>query len=140
MSAAETYLEGRQRERQEREKASATVEFEKWRWALSLAGWGYRLPAFRAIQEALQAIGEQRRTSGYRGLDYETETVAVRVLGRHFANEVQAAATDEHDPATIAWVIAGLRCPAQPFCTGCSSCFTIAAPIRPNEAPNRSRL
>jgi hypothetical protein len=51
-----------------------------------------------------------------------------------FARDIESAAHEAgQDPATIAWVVAGLRCPDKPFCTGCRSCFTITAPLRPND-------
>ncbi len=30
----------------------------------------------------------------------------------------------------VTWVLAGMRCPKRPFCTGCQGCFTITAPNR----------
>lgn len=42
--------------------------------------------------------------------------------------------------AVIAWVAAGLRCPWQPFCTGCVACQTVTSPLRPSEPLPRGPL
>lgn len=60
------------------------------------------------------------------------ETIlAARVVADELAAQIQESAGPGQDPATIAWVLAGLRCPNQPFCTGCQGCFTITSPHRP---------
>lgn len=101
---------------------------------LDLAGWSTGRTAKR-LDRALWAL------RGYRSAHQQSEnmgdgplTLSVRVVADELANQIQEAASDpsEHgvDPATIAWVLAGMRCPSQPFCTGCTACFTITAPNR----------
>jgi hypothetical protein len=101
---------------------------------LDLAGWSTGRTAKR-LKNALWALHE------YRSAHQKDEnmgsgplTLSVRVVADELANQIQEAASDpaEHgvDAATIAWVLAGMRCPSQPFCTGCTACFTITAPNR----------
>lgn len=96
-------------------------------------GLSARSRTFRRLEQARWAYREYRdahqqdREMG----GYELH-LAVRVVADELARQIQEAAADRLlDPATIAWVLAGMRCPSQPFCTGCSACFTITAPNRP---------
>lgn len=93
---------------------------------------GRELPVFGRLRDALAALDEFRRAHNQDGLHaYEEVELSVRVVADELANQIQHATGPEHDPATIAWVLAGMRCPSQPFCTGCRSCFTITSPNRP---------
>jgi hypothetical protein len=89
------------------------------------------VPVFDRLDKALRAMREFRaaRSQGG-GRDDEEISLAVGVVADELAGQIAAAATTGQDPATIAWVLAGLRCPRQPFCTGCPSCFTVTAPLR----------
>jgi len=139
---AETTWEQRQRERErernEARRAATTEAFKPWLRYLSLGNYGLDVPAFRRLKDALWARTEHRNVHGLGHQAGEVETMAVRVVAETLANEVQASQQPEHDAATIAWVVAGLRCPRRPFCLGCSACFTITSPERPNDPPPRS--
>lgn len=79
-----------------------------------------------AHQEYRDAHGQDRNMGGY------DLSLGVRVVADQLARDIEdAAATAGQDPATIAWVLAGLRCPRRPFCTGCGACFTVTSPLRP---------
>lgn len=83
------------------------------------------------VDRATDAVREWRYANDQRNQDREIETVAIRVAADQFARDIEdAAAAAGQDAATIAWVVAGLRCPCRPFCTGCDACFTITAPHR----------
>jgi hypothetical protein len=114
----------------DRKREAALKRFDQWSGYLHLAGWGHGLPAFKRLQEALYAVRDWRYISNTRTGSDEEIALAVRVVADTLANQIQAAATDQ-DQATIAWVVAGLRCPSQPFCTGCTSCQTVTSPLRP---------
>ncbi len=89
---------------------------------------------YRRVVDAVSAVREWRYANNQREQDHEMERLAIRISADQFARDIEAAAHDAgQDPATIAWVAAGLRCPDKPFCTGCRSCFTITAPLRPND-------
>jgi hypothetical protein len=113
-------------------EAKALPAFERWRDFLGLHEYGYGVPAFQRLKEAMYAVRGWRYASNTRGGDYETATLAVRVCADTFASQIAAAATPECDEHTIRWVVAGLRCPSAPFCTGCPACQTVTAPERPN--------
>lgn len=86
------------------------------------------------VDRAADAVREWRYANDQRGQDREIETVAIRVAADQFARDIEDAAADTgQDPATIAWVVAGLRCPRRPFCTGCNACFTVTSPHRADE-------
>lgn len=114
----------------DRPKVKAAMPgFDRWRGYLHLDS--YRTPAFLRCVEATRAVRDFRHANGSRGADGEDTNIAVRVAADTFANQIQSAAGPEHDPATIAWVVAGLRCKQTPFCTGCAACQTITCPTRP---------
>lgn len=114
--------------------AAAWPGFERWQAYLSLGDYGIGLPAFERLKQALRDVREFRYASNYRGGDYETEQLAVRVVSDALAGQIQASASDNQDADTIAWVIAGLRCKRRPFCQGCRSCQTVTSPLRPVKA------
>lgn len=87
--------------------------------------------AYERLVEAFSAVREWRYVNSQQMQTNELEKIAVRICADQFAREIADAAHDAgQDPATIAWVVAGLRCPRRPFCTGCDSCFTVASPHR----------
>lgn len=103
---------------------------------LHIPGWSSpRRPAraYQRLVDAFSAVREWRHANQQDMQGNEMEQLAARICADQFARDIEAAAHDAgQDPATIAWVVAGLRCPAKPFCTGCRRCFTITAPLRPN--------
>jgi hypothetical protein len=100
---------------------------------LHLSGWSTGRTAKR-LDKALWALREFRDAHGQeRNMGSGELILAVRVVADELAGQIQEAAGDPvhgADPATIAWVLAGMRCPSKPFCTGCTACFTITAPNR----------
>ncbi len=98
--------------------------------------WGRRRPAqaFRRVVAAFAAVRTWRNANNQNLQPDELEALAVRVCADQFARDIEDAASGgPHDPATIAWVLAGLRCPRRPFCRGCRACFTITSPLRPTD-------
>lgn len=96
--------------------------------------WGRRGPAeaFRRLVKAASAVRNWRYVNNQQMQTDEIEALAVRMCADQFARDIEDAASgSQHDPATIAWVLAGLRCPRRPFCQGCRGCFTITSPLRP---------
>ena len=88
--------------------------------------------AYDRLVKAMRAVREWRSVNNQQMQDNELERLAVLVCADQFATEIEDAAHDAgQDPATIAWVVAGLRCTARPFCTGCRTCFTVTSPLRP---------
>lgn len=126
-----------QAQQREERKTKAYAAFQRWVNFLGLANYGYGVGVFDRLREATGAVREWRHASNTRGGDYEQEILAVRVVADTFASQIEAAATGDQDATTIAWVTAGLRCPAQPFCTGCTRCQTVTSPLRPNADPHR---
>lgn len=118
-------------------QAKIDAAFEQWVPFMGLADYGYAVPLANRLRQALQDVGEFRRTHSFRGASGETEALSVRVVCDTLASQVLAAAPAELDAATIRWVVAGLRCPAQPFCTGCTRCVTVTSPSRAAEVPRR---
>jgi hypothetical protein len=89
------------------------------------------LPVAKRLSEAIWALREWRDANGQdRNMGDGELNLGVRVVADALAGEIAAFATAEQDASTVAWVLAGLRCPAQPFCTGCRSCQTVTAPHR----------
>jgi hypothetical protein len=89
-------------------------------------------PVLARVIKAVAAVRQWRYVNNQQMQTDEMEVIAVRVAADQFAADILNAAHDAgQDPTTIAWVVAGLRCPARPFCTGCRSCFTITSPLRP---------
>ncbi len=95
--------------------------------------WGRRPPAvLTRLKDALAALRDYRRAHNQPNFgDYE-EKLAVRIVADQFAEDIADAAggRTDLDPHTVAWVLAGIRCPWRPFCRGCQGCFTITSPHR----------
>ena len=115
----------------DRRRQEATGPFEKLcRGFLHLRGWGTGRTAKR-LKDATWALRNYRDAYGQdRNMGDGELMLAVRVVADELAGQIQEAAGPDQDPTTIAWVLAGMRCPDQPFCTGCPACFTITAPNR----------
>lgn len=94
--------------------------------------WGHRkAPAVvKKLREGLAALREWRRANNQQESADDEVSLAITIVADTMAGEIAAAATNQQDSTTIAWVVAGLRCPRRPFCTGCESCFTVDAPHR----------
>lgn len=124
-----------ERRRREEERAEAQVRFDRSRrWLGRLREWGEGVPAFRAARQAQWDIQSFRRANNYQGRDYEDLHVALNVARETWAGEIQEACQGDPDldPHTVAVIVAGLRCPSRPYCTGCPACQTVTAPTRPN--------
>ncbi len=117
----------------DRRQAEAEGPFEELaRPFLHLAGWGSGRVAKR-LNSALWALRNFRDAHGQsRNIGDGEVMLSVRVVADELARQIQEAAGEAAgvDPATIAWVLAGMRCPDRPFCTGCRACFTITCPNR----------
>lgn len=100
---------------------------------LRLAEWGTGVPVGRRLRAAFAALHEWRDANNQRRVPSDDITLAVRIVADQLAAEIEGAAGPEHDRDTVAWVLAGMRCPLRPFCTGCRACFTITSPNRPND-------
>jgi hypothetical protein len=120
-----------------RRREEATARFTPWRPYLHLGNWGHGLPAFERVRQATWDVQAYRQAHNQRDGDNELAALAVRVTADTLANQIQAAAGPAHDPATVRWVRAGLRCPSQPFCSGCPVCQTVTAPDRLQEGSGR---
>ena len=96
---------------------------------LSLKDWGFGVLAGKRLYDAQMAYMEWRHAHGSRVESDHLRALAVRVSAEAFAEQI-AAASGDYDDRTIRWVLAGLRCPSQPFCTGCDACQTITSPER----------
>jgi hypothetical protein len=94
-------------------------------------GWGRRKGsrALHRLKEATKALHRWRSVNNQQMQGNEVEKLAVRVVAAQMADDIAEASTGQ-DPHTIAWVLAGLRCPRRPFCTGCNACFTVTSPLR----------
>lgn len=82
------------------------------------------------LDKALHALREWRSANQQSQRTDDEVALAIRIVTDAMATEIRDAAGERQDPTTIAWVVAGLRCPRQPFCRGCDSCFTVDAPHR----------
>lgn len=92
---------------------------------------GPRLPVYEKLDKALAALREWRHANNQQQRTEDQVALAIRIVCDAMAGEIaDAAGAGGQDPATIAWVVAGLRCPRRPFCKGCESCFTVDAPHR----------
>lgn len=98
--------------------------------AVGMVNVDHRAPVLDRVRRALGALREWRRANNQDERYDEEAALAVRTVAESMASEIHAAAGGGQDPATIAWVVAGLRCPRRPFCPGCAACFTIDAPHR----------
>jgi len=94
--------------------------------------WGRgRLPVYEKLNTALAALREWRHANNQQDRTEDQVCLSIRVVCDAMATQIgEAGAGAGQDPATIAWVVAGLRCPSRPFCQGCESCFTVDAPHR----------
>ena len=127
-----------ERQRREQRLAKAQVGFDRSRrWLGRLRDFGWGVPVFTRALDAQRDIREHRLATGYRGADYEDLHVTLNVARETWATEILAAAAGDPDmdAHTVAVIVAGLRCPSRPYCTGCPSCQTITAPTRPNDPP-----
>jgi hypothetical protein len=95
---------------------------------------GGRLRVYEKLTKALSALREWRYANNQKQHTEDETALAIRVVCDAMATEISEAAGDGQDPATVAWVVAGLRCPSRPFCRGCDSCFTVDAPHRHDAA------
>lgn len=105
------------------------------RLGLDLGSWDRRGRARRLhdkVAAALSALREWRRANNQQGRPADEVNLAIRTTAEELAVQLAESADGrpDLDPATIAWVLAGLRCPAAPFCEGCNACFTVTAPNR----------
>lgn len=105
------------------------------RLGLDLGEWHTRGPArrlFNKVDTALSALREWRRANNQQESPSDAVVLAIRTTAAELAAQLDETASGrpDLDGATIAWVLAGLRCPAAPFCEGCNACFTITAPNR----------
>lgn len=107
--------------------------FEAIRDYMGLADWGRGAPVGRRLHDALAALREWRNANNQNHSPSDDLMLSVRIVADQLASEIEGAAGPEHDRATVAWVLAGMRCPLRPFCTGCRACFTITSPHRPND-------
>jgi hypothetical protein len=133
----ETENDRRWREREERvEKARARLDrLPSWLTVDFGDVWGRRksAPVVTKLKEAFSALREWRHANQQSERLDDEVALAIRVVADAMATDIGEAAGPHQDPATIAWVMAGLRCPRRPFCRGCDSCFTIDAPHRADE-------
>jgi len=92
--------------------------------------WGRgRLPVYEKLDKALSALRQWRWANNQQDRIEDQVCLSIRVVCDAMATQIAEAGAGQ-DPATIAWVVAGLRCPRRPFCHGCESCFTVDAPHR----------
>lgn len=130
-------------DRQQRRRESTREPFERLCMPYLglrrfLAHGGSELPVFRRLDKALTAYREFRHAHNQDLNMGDGElNLCVRVVADQFASDIAACAGAEQDAETIAWVLAGLRCPRRPFCQGCVACFTITTPMRPHGQPER---
>jgi hypothetical protein len=116
------------------DERKAYPQFQQIMPLLGLAKSGYGCEAYRRAERARFALSGWRRAAGQRQ-DYGEElALTVRVAAATFADQIEAAAPARMDDEAIRWVLAGLRCPAQPFCAGCTACQTVTSPHRPLES------
>jgi hypothetical protein len=118
--------------RRDAEQAPYLEKFHHWRRFVSFSSNKMRVPLFNRVRDACSDVRQWRYVSNSLGDDYEQEIVAILVTADTLAAQIEANAPTTADPVTIAWVTAGLRCKAQPFCTGCKACQTVTSPLRPN--------
>lgn len=87
---------------------------------------------FEKVSDGLRALQEWRRSNNQQERHEDEVILSIRVTALELATQLEETASgrSDLDAATIAWVLAGLRCSAAPFCEGCNACFTITAPNR----------
>lgn len=98
---------------------------------------GYACEAFSQAEKAIFALRAWRTAASQRNDNHEELVLTVRVVADVLAQQIEAAAPATLDTETVRWVVAGLRCTHQPFCTGCTTCATVTSPQRPTVAPLR---
>ena len=124
------------KQKAEIEKARGPFEeLAQPRLGLELGSWDRRGRARRLhdkVDRALSALREWRQANNQQERPEEKVNLAIRTTAEELAAQLaeSAGARPDLDPTTIAWVLAGLRCPAAPFCEGCNACFTVTAPNR----------
>lgn len=96
----------------------------------SVLGRRHHTSVLNKLTEAFSALREWRWANNQSNRSEDEVALAIRIVCDAMATEIRDAAGEREDPSTIAWVVAGLSCPRQPFCRGCESCFTIDAPHR----------
>lgn len=84
------------------------------------------------VKDALWALQEWRQANNQQERREDVVNLAIRITAEELAAQLaeSAGGRPDLDAATIAWVLAGLRCSATPFCEGCNACFTVTAPNR----------
>lgn len=115
------------RQREARERAREPFEH----LALGRLHLSHQAPAGKRLSDALWALRQWRMTHNQSQEMRDEVALGVRMTAETMADQIQAAAGPEHDPATIAWVLAGMRCPSRPWCAGCVACQTVTSPLRP---------
>lgn len=87
---------------------------------------------FNKVRSALWALQEWRQVNNQQQRQEDVVNLAIRITAAELAAQLaeSAAGRPDLDENTIAWVLAGLRCKATPFCEGCNACFTVTAPNR----------
>ncbi len=102
---------------------------------LGLMGLHHASRLRRRVEEAARARLDHQQTSQTLSFDvHDIARLCARVTADTLASQIEGAAGPDQDALTIRWVLAGLRCPARPFCTGCESCQTVTAPTRGNDS------
>jgi hypothetical protein len=134
MSDADAWRRQEEERRREERRQATRGPFERWRPYLGVE---HRSSPARRLRDARWAVTQWRLAHSQRQESDDEVALGVRVTAEAFADQIQAAAGPEQDAATVAWVIAGLRCRWQPFCTGCPACQTVTAPLRPCEPIRR---
>jgi hypothetical protein len=89
-------------------------------------------PLYRKVERAWSALREWRHANNQQPRYQDEMILTIRITAETMAEQVASAAGGraDLDPDTIAWVLAGMRCTARPFCAGCDTCFTITSPGR----------
>lgn len=118
-------------EKEERiEKARGPFEAILRFMHVDMGDWrGGRLPVYERLDKALSALRQWRYVNNQQDRTEDQISLAIRIVCDAMATQITEAGAGQ-DPATIAWVVAGLRCPRRPFCKGCPGCFTVDAPHR----------
>lgn len=122
-----------ERRRREERITRADEKFERSRrWLGRLRS--RDVPAFKRALDAQWDIREHRQVHNLPGGGYEQLHVALNVARETWATQIEAACQGQPDldRHTVAVIVAGLRCPSRPYCTGCPACQTVTAPARPN--------
>lgn len=122
--------------RREAHRAETKANFERSKRFAHMGGFRVGQPVFEAVKQAMWDIREYRQAYNQLHEFYDEVATAVTATADALAIAIEDAASSAAMPLdddTIRWVVAGMRCPARPFCTGCASCQTITSPLRPME-------